>query len=468
MVAQHGSLASQFASYPPEERKKFLESLSPYDAERLLWDWKVWGRPDQVPPELGECTTPGCECGGDWRYFMFMAGRGAGKTRAAAEWVRQQIESETYERIIIAGATAADLRDIMVEGPSGIMSVCPPWMEARYLPTKRRIEFANGASILCLSADEPDRFRGQQCQALWVDELAAWRRGQEAWDQMMLGLRLPPKPRAIITTTPRPTRLVRFIASHPKTHISVVSTYANIENLADAFIDEIIQQYEGTRMGRQELYAEILDDNPGALWNRGLIDDYRMPDDAIADPDTFRRIVVAVDPAVSFDSEEGDETGIIVAGVGLDGMGYVLEDLSGRMKPDQWAKTVVNAYHKWDADRVIAEVNQGGDMVEHTIRVMDDMIAYRPVRATKGKLLRAEPVSALYERKLVRHWGVFNKLEDQMCTWEPGLEDSPDRLDALVYALTDLMVTGPKATRLYNLSPDNDLISTSYWSREAW
>jgi phage terminase large subunit-like protein len=219
-------------------------------------------------------------------------------------------------------------------------------------------------------------------------------------------------------------------------------------------------------MGQQELYARILDDNPGALWTRDLIEDHRVPDDKFADPELFRRVVVAIDPAVSFDSE-GDETGMVVAGVGLDGMGYVLEDLSGHYKPDQWAKTAITAFYKWEADRIIAEVNQGGDMVENTIRVMDDTIPYRPVRAVKGKLLRAEPVAALYERKLVRHWGVFDKLEDQMCTWTPGLEDSPDRLDALVYALTDLMVTGPQPVRLYDIHSDPGLVKASYW-RKDW
>ena len=460
-------LSKRLSRLTEKERDAFFSSLTPELAEQMLWDWRVWAREDQIPPEVGECVDPDCGCGGDWRTWLYLAGRGSGKTRAAAEWVREKIEFGVYENIIIAGATAGDVRDVMVEGPSGIMSVCPPRLGARYLPTKSRIEFANGAKVFCYSADEPDRFRGKQCQAAWVDELASWRRGRDAWDQLMLGLRLPPKPRVIVTTTPRPTKMIRDLVQSRSTHVTKVSTYANVENLADAFIEEIIAQYEGTRLGRQELYADILDDNPGALWNRDLIDELRVPDDAAKPtPDDFKRIVVGVDPAVSFDAEVGDETGIIVVGVGLDDEGYVLDDLSGRMRPDEWSRRVIQAYHRWDADRVVAEVNVGGDMVEHTLRVLDDSVAYRGVRAKKAKITRAEPVAALYEKRRVHHFGVFDALEDQMCTYEAGFPDSPDRLDALVYALTDLMVLGGRGVPVVAMAPDGDLAGGSWWKRE--
>lgn len=360
-----------------------------------------------------------------------MAGRGYGKTRAGAEWVRRKVETGAARRIALVGATAADVRDVMVEGPSGILAVSPD-PKPRYESSKRRVTWPNGAIAMLFSADEPDRLRGPQHDLAWADEMAAWRR-PEAWDMLMLGLRLGQNPQCIVTTTPRPVPHIKALLRSPTTTVTRGSTYENLDNLAPAFREKIIAQYEGTRLGRQELYAEVLDDTPGALWQRSMLDAALVT----SLPDLVR-IVVGVDPAAS-DNEGAAETGIIVAGIGKDGHGYVLEDLTVRASPAGWAAQAVSAYHKYQADRIVAEVNQGGDMVTHTIRTVDDRAAVRTVRASKGKEVRAEPIAALYEQGRVHHLGMFGPLEDQLCGWVPG-DKSPDRLDALVWALTDLML----------------------------
>ncbi|ADU50161.1 hypothetical protein Tmar_0036 [Thermaerobacter marianensis DSM 12885] len=401
-----------------------MAELSDEEAEALLYDWRFWARPKQLPPE------------GPWRIWLILAGRGFGKTRTGAEWVREQVERHGRRRIAIVGRTAADVRDVMVEGESGILSISPPWFRPVYEPSKRRLTWPNGAIATLYSADEPDLLRGPQHDAAWADELAAWRR-PEAWDNLMFGLRLGPDPRVVVTTTPRPVKLIRDLLNDPTCVVTRGSTYENAANLAPAFLEQIISRYEGTRLGRQELYGEVLDDVPGALWQRKRIDELR-----VREAPELVRVVVAIDPAVT--SEEGsDETGIVVAGRGVDGDAYVLADRSCRMSPDGWARRAVKAYYDFDGDRIVGEVNNGGDLVETVIRTVDPKVPYKAVRASRGKAVRAEPVAALYEQGKVHHVGTFDHLEDQLCQITPdGYQGagSPDRADALVWALTELML----------------------------
>lgn len=386
--------------------------------QQLKHDWTYRARTDQLPPD------------GDWSTWLVLAGRGWGKTRTGAEWVRYLAESGRAHHIALVAPTAADARDVMVEGPSGIMRIAPDWTRPTYEPSKRRVTWPNGAIAHLYSADEPDRLRGPQHDAAWCDELAAWRR-PNAWDMMLMGLRIGSDPRCVVTTTPRPTRIIRDLIDAETTHVTRGSTYDNLRNLAPVFRDVILKRYEGTRLGRQELYAEILDDVPGALWKRDAIDSTR-----VANVPELIRVVVAVDPAVT--SHEGsDETGIVVAGVAGDGHLYVLEDCSCREGPEAWATRVVSAFDRWQADRVVAEVNNGGDLVEANLRTIRTTLPMHKVRAARGKVPRAEPVASLYEQARAHHVGMFHELEDQMCTYVPG-DESPDRMDALVWAARDL------------------------------
>lgn len=389
--------------------------------EKLLHDWSFWERPSQCEPE------------GDWQYWVVKAGRGFGKTRIGAEWIRRHARHLSFCNLI--GATADDARDIMVDGESGILAICPPDERPIYRKSERKLIWPNGSVSLIFTADEPERLRGKQHRKLWADELGAWRY-EEAWTQATLGLRLGPNPQGLVTTTPRPTALLRRLLADPNTVVTEGSTYDNRENLAPAFFGKIIRLYEGTRLGRQELLAELLDDNPFALWKRAWVEQTR-----VQQAPEMRRIVIGVDPAVSGD-ETSDETGIVVAGMmgGADSPHYfVLADRSLRGSPRDWARTAVSAYEEFGADRIIAEVNNGGEMVEATIRAVDLNVAYTAVRASRGKVIRAEPISALYEKGLVHHVGAFPVLEDQLCEWVPG-DPSPDRLDALVWAMTELQV----------------------------
>jgi len=384
-------------------------------------DWRFLRRSSQTPPE------------GDWTTWLILAGRGFGKTRTGAEWVHENVHR--YERWHLIGRTAADVRDTMVEGESGVIATQKKDNPCRYMPTKRKVVWENGSQALLYSADEPDQLRGPQCEAAWLDELAAWKH-PEAYDLHLMGLRLGLKPRQIVTTTPRPTRVVRELLKDPSTVVSRGTTYENRENLPDAFFELITRRYEGTRMGRQELYAEVLDDLPGALWSRDRFR-YGEPPKNNGQYDLIR-VVVAVDPALSSD-EDSDETGIIVVGIGGDGKVYVLDDLSARGSPDQWARRATYAYAEWMADRIVAESNQGGDMVESVLRNVAPEVPVRLVNASRGKRTRAEPVSALYEQGRVYHLTAFPELEDQMCTYSPdSYEGSPDRMDALVWGITEL------------------------------
>lgn len=369
-----------------------------------------------------------------------MAGRGFGKTRTGAEYTRRQIESGRCGRFALVARTVADVRDVMVEGESGILAVCPPWNKPHYEPSKRRLVWPNGAIATTYSADKPDMLRGPQHDGAWVDELAAWRY-PEAWDMLMLGLRLGIDPRCVVTTTPRPTKIIRELVAAVTTVVTGGSTYNNIANLAPAFIEQIIRKYEGTRIGQQELWAKLLEDNPGALWSRDLLEQHRV----VKFPELVR-VVVALDPAAT-SGEEADEAGVIVAGRGIDDHMYVLEDLSLRASPLGWGRAAVTAYYKNKADRILAEVNNGGEMVELTIRTVDPDVAYKSIHASRGKQTRAEPIAALYEQGRCHHVGMFAELEDEMCQWVPG-EDSPNRMDALVWAGTELMLGDNNAAEI--------------------
>jgi predicted phage terminase large subunit-like protein len=368
-----------------------------------------------------------------------LGGRGSGKTRAGAEWVRTMVETGKAKRISLVAPTAHDARDVMVEGESGLLAVCPPWDKPDYEPTKKRVTWRNGAVATIFTADEPARLRGPQADAAWCDELAFWRY-PEAWDNLLLGLRLGGPdgnaPRCIVTTTPRPVPLIKDLLARESTHVLRSTTFDNEANLATEFIDDILQRYEGTRLGRQELYAELLSDTEGALWTRDMIEDNRVMEAPIKS--AFKRIVVAIDPAASA-NEHSNHTGIIVAALAANGHCYVLEDATVKASPAQWAAKAVECYKRHKADRIIAESNQGGEMVRHTIATVDRNVPVRLVHASRGKFTRAEPVAALYEQGKVRHVGGFAKLEDQLCTWTVD-DDSPDRLDALVWAVSELML----------------------------
>jgi predicted phage terminase large subunit-like protein len=422
------SLAASVASLPEPQRRSLIESLSDAEAGLLLYDWGFWARPDQIPPD------------GPWRNWLILSGRGWGKTRTGGEFVRAEVERlGPNARIAIIGQTVADVRKVMMEGESGLLACYPPDRQPEYVPTKGEVYFPNGALGLTYSGDSPGQLRGPQHHAYWADELAKWQYPTEAWDNLEFGLRLGENPRGVITTTPQPIKVIRELMKDALTRTTRGSTFDNAGNLPPAVLQRFRDKYEGTRIGRQELYGEVLDDVPGALWTRKLIEDARLPSHPLPD---FARVVVAIDPAVT-SGEDADETGIVVCGRGVDGRGYVLADLSCRLSPDGWAKRAVNAYHEFRADRIVAEVNNGGDLVERVIRTVDRNVSFKAVHASRGKRVRAEPVAALYEQARVSHCGAFDALEDQMCMFVPDQFDgSPDRVDSLVWAISDLMLEG--------------------------
>lgn len=406
-----------------------IGSLTEDEALELLYTWRVWARPEQLAPS-----------GEGWQFWLILAGRGWGKTKTGAEWVHEEVERRGPCRVALIGPTAADVRDVMISGISGLLASAHPRRRPVYEPSKRLVTWPNGAVGLAFSADEPERLRGPQFDLGWCDELAAWRYAEETWDQFNFGLRLGTNPRACITTTPKPTKQIRELVVDELTKLTRGNTFENRANLAKTFLSRIKKKYGGTRLGRQELYAEILDDNPGALWKRKpMIEDLRVKS---KDVPPLVRIVVAIDPAVSANATSA-ETGIVAVGLGNDGHGYVLDDKSLMGSPNAWAMAGCNLYHDRKADRVVGEVNNGGDLVESNLRTVDQSISYKAVRASRGKQTRAEPVAALYEQKKVHHVGTFPELEDQQCDWDPTTgAKSPDRLDALVWGLTELMLDG--------------------------
>jgi phage terminase large subunit-like protein len=415
------SLLSSLAALPATDRAQLLAQLTPRQAEELVHDWRVWARPAQLLPE------------GDWDTWLILSGRGWGKTRTGAEAGRWWAKMPIVPRIALVGRTAADVRDVIVEGESGILAIAPKWERPLYEPSKRRLTWPNGAIATTYSADEPDLLRGPQHHFALCDELASWRYLEETWSNLIFGLRLGANPRKVITTTPRPLAILKRLLKDPRCRVTRGSTYDNAANLASTALAEFRAKYEGTRLGRQELGGEVLDDVPGALWQRDAIDALR-----VREAPALSRVVVAIDPAVT-SGEDADETGIVVAARGEDGAFYVLADRTCRMSPDGWARRAVIALDEFAADRIVAEVNNGGEMVEHTLRTVRSSAPYKAVHASRGKRVRAEPIAALYEQGKVHHVGALPELEDQMCSFLPeGNEKSPDRVDALVWALTEL------------------------------
>jgi phage terminase large subunit-like protein len=396
-------------------------------ASELTEGWIVKARANQLPPA------------GDWSVWLLLAGRGFGKTRVLSEMANSWAASGRYKRMALVAATAADARDVLVEGESGILSTAPDWCRPSYESTRRRVTWPNGAMAYTYSAEEPDRLRGPQHDAALCDELATWR-APEAWDMLMFGLRLGQHPRTVVACTPRPTKLLRSLIAREGSGVVVTrgTSYENRANLAPEFFSQIVNKYQGTRLGRQELEAELLEDTPGALWTLAMIDQARR-DHA---PDLVR-VVVAIDPAVST-REGSDETGIVVAGKDERGHGWILEDLSGKYQPADWARMAIEAYRRHSADRIVAEVNQGGDLVESTLRTIDADVPFTGVHASRGKYVRAEPIAALFEQNRVHLVGSFPVLEDQLTSFVPDLDraksGSPDRCDAMVWAMTELML----------------------------
>lgn len=413
------------ASLPERERQEALDSLTESEADELLHDWRFWARPDQVLPI------------GAWDGWLIIAGRGWGKTRTGAEAVRDEVEGGRAKRIGLVAETAADGRKVIVEGESGILAVSKPDFMPVYQPSQKQLTWPNGAIATLYDAREPDQLRGPQHDFLWLDELAKYRYAEAVFDQAMFGLRLGDHPRWVATTTPRPIVLIKRLMAQQGVIVTRGKSDDNLINIAASYRRNVIDRYRGTRIGRQELNAEILEDVPGALWTRRNLDEYRV-DKA----PQLVRIVVAVDPPAT-SGPSANEAGIVVAGIAEDGSAYVTEDWSRRGTPDEWARRAVAAYRKHDADCIVAESNQGGEMVEQVIRSVAD-VPVKLVHATRGKYIRAEPASALYEQGRVHHVGCFPELEDQMIAFTPesasdrshGL--SPDRVDALVWGLTEL------------------------------
>lgn len=369
---------------------------------------------------------------GEWRIWLILAGRGWGKTRTIVEWGKLMADAMPGSRGAIVSATAADGRDVLAEGPAGFLATTGGDDRPLYESSKRRLTWPNGSMATLYSAEEPNRLRGPQHHWAIADEFAAWS-APEALDMLMFGLRLGQDPRVVIATTPRPTKELKALLLQPGLVVTRGRTHENLDNLAPAFREQIIGRYEGTRLGRQELDAELLEDVEGALWQRSQIDADRVRGER-----RYRRIVVGVDPKTS--AEADGETGIIVVGMGDDRHAYVLADYSMNGSPEAWAQKVATAYELHDADMVIVEKNQGGDMVSSVLRAANVKLPIKPVIASRGKLTRAEPIAALYEQHRIHHVGVLPGLEDQLCTWVPGDDHSPDRLDAAVWALTELML----------------------------
>ena len=417
----------------------------------LRYDWRGFhARPTQLPPESWDGREPGHD------VWMLMAGRGYRKTRVGGETVRERVERGRWRRVALVAATAADARDVMIEGQSGILALSRPDFMPDYEPSKRRLTWPNGAIATAYSSETPSRLRGPQHDGAWCDEVASWKNASETWDMMMFGLRLGDSPQVVVTTTPKPIRLVRDMVRDPSTIVTGGSTYENAVNLARAALERFQARYEGTSLGQQELHAVLLTEVPGALWKRSTIDRYRV-DPALGQVPAMLRIVVAIDPAVT-SGDDSDDTGIIVVGLGVDGHVYVLWDATMKSDPFTWATEAVRLWHHYQADAIVAEVNNGGDLVAFVLAAVDPNVPVHSVHASRGKRTRAEPVSAKYEQGLVHHLKldprdivdpdtgqvrtvpVLEDLEDQLCTWTTDSEESPDRLDALVWGITALVI----------------------------
>ena len=420
----------QLLAMTPTARRKMLTRMSERQRKALRTHWQIWAHPGQIAPQ------------GTWHIWMIMAGRGFGKTRAGAEWVRQ-VAQDPEARIALVAASLGEARRVMIEGESGLMAISPRGKRPAFEPSRRQLTWANGAQATFYSAGEPDSLRGPQHSHAWCDEIAKWdrtgARADMAWDNLLLGLRLGSDPRAMVTTTPRASSLILRIVDDREAAITRGTTYMNKANLPAGFIRAVRRQFGRSLLGRQELEGELIEDVAGALWCRSLLE--RCRENAPRAP--HRRVVVAVDPPAS---AEGDACGIVVVALGTDGIGRVLADASvEKATPERWARAVAATAQAWSADRVVAEANQGGAMVEAVLRAAEVTLPLRLVHASRGKVARAEPVAALYEAGRVRHAGLFPALEDQLCGLMTGGEyrgpgRSPDRADALVWALTELML----------------------------
>ena len=382
---------------------------------------KGLARANQLPPD------------GDWHSWLVMAGRGFGKTRLGAEWLAAKAVRNDGIRCAIVARTFSDVRSVCVEGVSGILGVLREYDAVKdWNKSNGIITLKNGSIIQTFSADTPDSLRGPQFNYAWTDELAAWQY-EDTWNQLQFGLRLGEHPQTVITTTPRPTKLIKDLVKRDTTVVTRGSTFDNAENLSQTALLEMQNRYAGTRLGQQELYGAILDDNPGALWNRAQLEATR-----VTEPPPLMRIVVGIDPAVT-SGDESDYTGIVVAGMTVDGHYYILADYTMKSTPDAWARKAVNAFELHKADRIIAETNNGGDLVVHLLQQVNPIVPVKKVTATRGKAVRAEPIAALSEQGRLHMVGYFSELEDEMCEWEAGTNmKSPDRMDAMVWALTEL------------------------------
>jgi phage terminase large subunit-like protein len=435
----------------PTETHEFLSALDDTERGVLAYRWDLFGRPNQLPPvEM------------DWDTWCRMAGRGEGKTRSAVEWCNNEIHrlGRIYGpvRWALVGKTPADIRDVMVEGESGFLQQSPWYWKPKYEPSLRRLTWPDGSIATLYSSEEPDQLRGPQHHGAWLDEWTKFRYMMEVWDNLQFGLRLGAHPQVMMTFTPRPSKALRTVLEMQGTVLTVASTESNKGNLPPRFITTVYNRYAGTRLGRQELNAEILSDTPGALWTHDIIDAARVARHTEEVPlPAMVRMVVAADPGASHKDDDEDkrteaaegklpETGIIVAGIDARGHGYVWDDLSDNMSPNAWGQTLVKAFDDRQADAIVGEINNGGDMVEFVVKTasveLGVPVYFKTVRASRGKYTRAEPVAALYEQGRVHHVGSFVELEDQMTEWVPG-KKSPDRMDALVWALTELMLDGP-------------------------
>lgn len=425
-------LPHDFDEWPIEAKQKFLNELK--------YRWEFWARPEQLPPDDE-----------DWDIWVLLAGRGFGKTRTGAEYIKQVMIDQPQVRVGIIGQTIAAVRDVCVEGESGLLAVIPDDQILKYNRSLGQLKLKNGSMAFGFSGADPEKLRGFQSHYLWMDELAAWDYEQATFDMALMGLRLGRHPRIVITTTPKPSVLVvdlvnRSKSEPDKVRITTGSTFDNAANLPQSQLDALRARYEGTTLGRQELYAELILDDPDALWSRTLIDQNRLKEFAVR-PKDMVEIVVAIDPSMAAGGVRDSETGIIVAGRDANGIAYVLEDASLlRPSPDTWARKAIEKYHQYQANRIVAEVNQGYDLVENILKTKAEQsgqtVPVKKVYATRGgKFLRAEPVAALYEQGRIKHVGMFSELEDQMTQWIPG-KPSPDRLDALVWAMTQLMLGG--------------------------
>jgi len=426
---------------PPEQRAEFEASLRDAEAHVMLHSWDALAHDYQMPP----CTA-------DWTTWLLLGGRGSGKTCAGAQWVTAQalglapFAAREHGHIAIIGEDAHDVREIMIEGVSGLSRVNPYWPRPCWMQVRKRFEWPNGAAAYAFSADDPDSLRGPQFDAAWLDEFAKWRHAEATFDMLQFGLRLGERPRQVITTTPRPIPLLKKLIADPATVVTRAATHDNATFLAPGFLGKILKRYQGTRLGRQEILGEIIEDRPDALWSRATIEKAR-----VAAAPQLARIVVAVDPPAS-GGERADACGLVAAGRTEDGTIYVIADASAAgLSPAQWAARAIALWRRLAADALVVEVNQGGDMVRAVIAEQDRNVPVIAVHAKRGKWLRAEPVAALYEQGRVKHAGAFPDLEDEMCDFGlDGLSSgrSPDRLDAMVWAVTHLSFGAGQGPRI--------------------